>query len=275
VTAGGAALTGVGATGEPEILVLPDAEAAAAAAAERIATALAGAVQTRGVAHWATTGGSTPGSIYRVLAGEALRITVPWERVHVWWSDDRWAPPDGPLSNTLAARELLLPEVPIPAANVHAMPIGEAMAGRHLPAWAAARYDEALRAAALPVDDAGFPILDVALVGIGADGHLFSVFPGSPTWDDPAWAQSVPAPTHIEPHVERVTLHPGILRAVRLPIAVAHGAGKAGIVSRIFGARVDERQLPAQLARRPGAVWILDEAAGLALPPYLGRASMA
>jgi len=265
----------VAAPGEPDIVVLADAGAASAAAARRIAAALAEAVTARGVAHWATTGGSTPGAIYRDLAGEPLRDTVPWERVHLWWGDDRWAPPDGPLSNTLAARELLLREVPIPAAQVHVMPIGEAMAAGHSPAWAAARYAEALRTTALPPDPAGFPILDVVLVGIGSDGHLFSVFPGSATWDDPAWAQAVPAPTHVEPQVARVTLHPWILHAARLPIAVAHGAGKAGIVGRIFGERGDPRDLPALLARRPGAVWILDEAAAVILPPHLGRSSMA
>jgi 6-phosphogluconolactonase len=261
--------------GEPEIIVLPDAEAASAAAARRIAAALAAAVAARGVAHWATTGGSTPGPIYRELVREPARGSVPWGRVHLWWGDDRWAPTDDPLSNTMAARDLLLGAAPIPAAQVHVVPVGEAIAGGHPPGWAAARYAEALHAADLPVDAAGFPILDVVLVGIGPDGHLFSVFPGSATWDDPAWAQAVPAPAHVEPHVERITLNPRILDAARLPIAVAHGASKAAIVGRIFGERGDPRELPALLVRRPGAVWILDEVAALVLPPHLGRPSMA
>jgi len=256
-------------TGEPEIVILPTAESVSSAAAGRIAEALAAAGDARGAAHWATTGGSTPGPIYRELARNPLRGTVPWERVHLWWGDDRWAPPDESRSNSLAARELLLPHVPVPAAQVHAMPIGEAMATSQPPGWAAARYGEALRAAALPVDSAGFPILDVVLVGIGPDGHLFSVFPGSPTWDDPAWAQAVLAPTHIEPQVDRVTLHPRILDATRLPIAVVHGASKAAILGRIFGERRDPRGLPGQLARRTGAVWILDEAAASEIPPEL------
>jgi 6-phosphogluconolactonase len=263
------------ATGEPAIVVLPDREAASNAAARRIATALTEAVAARGVAHWATTGGSTPGPIYRELARKPLLDTIPWKHVHLWWGDDRWAPPDGPLSNTLAARDLLLGEAPIPAGQVHAMPIAEATAGGHSPAWAAARYAEELRAANLPIDAAGFPSLDVVLIGIGPDGHLLSVFPGSATWDDPAWAQAVPAPTHIEPHVARVTLHPRILDAARLPIAVVHGASKAGVLGRIFGERRDPRELPGQLARRAGAVWILDEAAAVILPPHLGRASTA
>jgi 6-phosphogluconolactonase len=261
--------------GEPEILVLPDGAAASATAARRIAAALAGAVEARGVAHWATTGGSTPGPIYRDLAREPLLDTVPWTHVHLWWGDDRWAPPDGPLSNTRAARDLLLADAPIPAPQVHVMPIAEAMAGGHSPAWTAARYAEELRAANLPVDEDGFPRLDVVLIGIGPDGHCFSVFPGSATWDDPAWAQAVPAPTHVEPHVARVTLHPRILDAARLPLAVVHGASKAAILGRIFGERRDPRDLPGQLARRAGAIWILDEAAAVILPPHLGRASSA
>ena len=260
------------APGEPEILVLPDGAAASAMAARRIAAALAGAAAARGVAHWATTGGSTPGPIYRELALKPLLDTVPWTQIHLWWGDDRWAPPDGPLSNTLAARDLLLADAPIPAAQVHAMPIGAAMAGGHSPAWTAARYAEELRGAGLPVDPAGFPVLDVVLVGIGSDGHLFSAFPGSATWGDPAWAQAVPAPTHIAPRVERISLHPKVLDAARLPIVVVQGPAKAEIVGRIFGRREDPRTLPGQLARRRGAGWILDVAAAVILPPHLGRA---
>lgn len=258
--------------GEPEVIVVPDGDAASATAARRIAAALIAAVAARGVAHWATTGGSTPGPVYRDLAREPLHDTVPWNRVHVWWGDDRWVAPDDPLSNALACWDLLVREVPMPAANVHVIPIGEAMAGGHPPAWAAARYAGALRAASIPVDPAGFPILDVVLVGIGTDGHLFSVFPGSAMWDDPAWAQAVPAPTHVTPRIERISLHPNILDAARFPIVVVHGPAKAGIVGRIFGQREDPRTLPGQLARRQGAVWILDEAAAVILPPHLGRA---
>ena len=252
---------------EPEVLVLPDAASASATAARRIASALAAAAAARGVAHWSTTGGSAPGAIYRDLAREPLHDAVPWERVHLWWGDDRWVPPDNPLSNALACWDILLREVPVPTAQVHVVRVGEAMAAGESPAWAAARYAEELHAANLPIDAAGLPILDVVLVGIGSDGHLFSVFPGSATWDHPAWVQAVPAPTHIAPRVDRVTLHPRILDAARLPMAVVHGAGKASIVGRIFGPRGDERELPALLARRRGAIWILDEAAAAEIPP--------
>jgi 6-phosphogluconolactonase len=262
-----------GAPGEPELVIAADGETASVVAAERIAAALIEAVKARGAAHWSTTGGTTPGAIYRYLASAPHRDTVPWDRVHLWWGDDRWVPEDSVLSNALVCWDLLLHDVPVPAGQVHVMPIGEAMAGGHSPAWVATRYAEELRAAALRLDPAGFPILDIVLVGIGLDGHLFSVFPGSATWDDPAWAQAVPAPTHIAPRVERVTLHPRIMDAAGLPIAVAHGAPKAGILGRIFGPRGDERDLPALLARRPGAVWILDQAAAGEIPAELRGAS--
>ena len=73
---------------------------------------------------------------------------------------------------------------------------------------------------------------------------------------------AIPAPTHIEPHVERVTLNPAILRVARRIVVVMHGAGKAAILGDIFGAESDPRRWPAQLARREGATWILDEAGG-------------
>lgn len=260
---------GAAAPGEPEILVLPDRAGAAMAAAERIAAALAAAVEARGVAHWATTGGSTPAPIYRHLADSPMRDSVPWDRVHLWWGDDRWVPPDDPLSNALVCWDLLLREVPVPVDQIHPIPIGEALAGGHPPAWVAARYAAELRAADVPVSPAGFPIIDVVLVGIGSDGHLLSVFPGSATWDDPAWAQAVPAPAHIAPHVDRVTLHPRVLEAARLPLAVVLGPSKAAIVGRIFGLREDPRQLPALLARRSGALWIADEAAAAEIPQEL------
>ncbi len=255
--------------GEPEIVIVATAEPGAAAAAGRIATALSAAVAERGIAHWATTGGSTPGAIYRHLAVPPLHDDVPWQDVHLWWGDDRWVSPADPLSNAIACWDLLIREVPIPVTQVHAMPIGEAMDGGRSPAWVAERYTQELRDAAVPSNAAGFPVLDVVHVGVGSDGHVLSVFPGSSTWEDPAWVQPVAAPAHIAPHVERVTLHPRILEAARLPLAVVVGAMKAEIVGRIFGPRVDERELPALLARRQGALWILDEAAAARLPSSL------
>jgi 6-phosphogluconolactonase len=247
--------------GEPTIVVLPDAAATSHAGAVRIAEALVTAVAERGRADWATTGGSTPLGIYRELATPPLRDRVPWGRVHIWWGDDRFVPRDDPLSNILACDQVLLASgVPIPPENVHAMPIEAAIGEGRDAAWAAAIYENELRAAPLSRAGSGVPILDVILVGLGADGHVLSVFPGSDAFDSGAWVAGIPAPTHVAPHVARVSINPGFLAAARLVLVVARGAGKATILQAVLGDGRDTRRWPIQYARRTNAVWLLDEA---------------
>lgn len=276
-------------TGEPRIEVLPDPEATSRAAAEAIADALIEAVAQRGRADWATTGGSTPVGIYRQLAVAPLRDLVPWHAVHVWWGDERYVPRDHPLSNVLPLDQVLVsaaaraglsgtgeyavdvdtgaePGVPLPSMNIHAPRMGDAIGLAAGPEWAAAEYADRLRDAGLPASADRFPILDIVLVGVGTDGHVLSVFPGSGLFDAEAWVSPVPAPTHIEPHVARISLHPRILEVARLPIVVAHGAGKAAALASVLGDERDARRWPAQLARREGARWFLDRAAAADLP---------
>jgi 6-phosphogluconolactonase len=277
-------------TGEPKIEVLAVPEATSRAAAEAIADALVDAVAERGRADWATTGGSTPVGIYRELAVAPLRDIVPWQAVNVWWGDDRYVPRDHPWSNALPLDEVLVsaaaraslsgtgeypidveegiePGVPLPVANIHAPRMGDAIGLASGPEWAAEEYGDRLRDAGLPTSDDGFPILDIVLVGVGPDGHVMSVFPGSALFDSEAWVSAVPAPTHVEPHVARISLHPRILEVARLPIVVAHGAGKAAALASVLGDEHDVRRWPAQLARREGALWFLDRAAASELPP--------
>lgn len=281
-------MTPLAATGEPAIGVLRDADAVSEAAAGQIADLLRDAVGARGRADWATTGGSAPIGIYRRLGSIPFRDGVPWLGVHLWWGDDRYVPPDHPLSNVLAVDQVLLaaaahsgtdwltddpedailgihPGVPIPLENIHPFPTGEAIGESRSPAWAAARYDAELRAGGLETRD-GWPVFDLVLLGVGPDGHVMSVFPGSATFDESAWALPVPAPSHVEPHVTRLTLNPRILDVARQVLVVVHGEAKAEIVATIFGDERDPRRWPAQLVRRPGVGWLLDEAAAARLP---------
>lgn len=276
--------------GEPRIEILEDAASAGHAAAEAIATALREAVAARGRAHWATTGGSTPVGVYQALAEAPHRDEVPWDRVHVWWGDDRYVPRDHPLSNVLPFDSVLLsatarsgmsgtgadsvevdlgiePGAPLPVANIHAPRMADGLA--HDPgglAWVASAYDAELRAASIDTSADGLPVFDVLFLGVGPDGHVLSVFPGSPLLETRAWVSPVPAPSHVEPHVPRISLNPGVVAAARLPIIVAHGAGKAAILATVLGPERDPGRWPAQLARRDGAIWFLDRAAAVSLP---------
>jgi len=272
-------------TGE-RIEILSNPDACSDAAAKLIARTLVEAAAARGAAHWATTGGSTPAAIYRRLAASPLRDEIPWEQVQLWWGDDRFVPADHPLSNVHVATSDLLeigalsgesgtggsgvdvggrrPGAPIHAGNVHQVPVAAAIAASEGADWAAERYAEELATAGpAPVD--GVPAFDLVLVGVGPDGHILSVFPGSAAFDRPETVLGIPAPTHIEPHVPRVTLNPRLVGAARSVVVVVHGAGKASILGAVLGGEIDERRWPAQLARREGATWIVDEAAASAI----------
>lgn len=263
----------------PEVVVVPDAGAAATSAAEAIADALRNAVADRGRADWATTGGSTPVGIYQAMLDPRLRDAIPWEDTHTWWGDDRFVPGDHPLSNVRPFDDILLEagswesvhsdahrgRTRIPVANLHPFRTGEALGVGQEAATCAAELAAELREAGLPEVD-GWPVFDLVLLGLGSDGHILSVFPGSPAFDSTRWALAIPAPTHIEPHVERVTLNPAVVRVARRVLVVAHGAGKTEVIARIFGPDGDPTALPAKLALRDGSTWILDEAAAARLP---------
>lgn len=263
---------------EPELIVVPTVDALATEAAERITAMLAEAVSARGRADWVTTGGSMVPAIYRRLAAEPLRDTVPWSAVHVWWGDDRYVPRDHPLSNVKPLDDIMLAiayteggqlglgrsgaarPVPLPIDNIHPFPTTIAIGGARGAAWCAAELATELNAAGLE-RARDWPVFDLVVVGIGADGHLLSVFPGSAALASRDLALAIPAPTHIEPHVERVTLNPAVLGVARQVLAVAGGAGKAPVLADIFGSGRDPSRWPAQLARRAGATWIVDSAA--------------
>ena len=136
-------------------------------------------------------------------------------------------------------------------------------------AWAAARYGTMLHELGPAANAAGVPVFDLVVLGVGLDGHVLSVFPGSAVWDDPALCAAVPAPTHVEPHLERVTMHPRVLAAARTVLVVSTGASKAGALGRAWTGD-DERELPVRAARAANATWLLDEAAAAELPARVG-----
>jgi len=262
--------------GEPRIVVVAPGSVAAIAA-DNIVRALAAAIDARGVAHWATTGGSTPAAVYRELLKPERRDLVAWDAVHVWWGDDRYVSRDDPLSNVRTVDEILVDDgllqdaggpaagLPIAFDHLHPFRTGESLGEGHDAAWCAAAMADEL-ATIGPPSPGGWPIFDLVFLGIGGDGHLLSVFPGSAAFDAEDWAMSIPAPTHIEPHVERVTMNPAIIGVARDVLVVATGAAKAAILAEILGPVREPRRWPAQLARQERATWVLDTEAAALLP---------
>nr|WP_228530759.1 MULTISPECIES: 6-phosphogluconolactonase [Myxococcaceae] len=205
-------------------------------AARRLARALQEAVQARGKASFATSGGSTPGPIHQALVALGPDA-VPWRQVSFFFADERCVPPSSPDSNYRLARQTLLDPLGILNARVHRME------GEREDRDAAAR-DYAAR---LPEQ------LDVVLLGMGEDGHTASLFPGAPSLEEQsARVLAVKGP---KPPPWRLTLTLPVLQAARTVLGVAVGAGKRDAVQRI---RAGEA-LPA--SRVPQAEWLLDPAA--------------
>jgi 6-phosphogluconolactonase len=258
------------------VIVLPYPATLGRRAAEIVTAALSEAVAQRGVAHLCLTGGTTAGFLYEALA-DGFRDNAAWQSVHLWWGDDRLVPSSHEDSNKLLVERTLLARrgedgssvgVRVPVDQIHPFPIDEALSGRHPSIWCAQAYDAEL-ASVMPIDARGVPSFDVLLLGVGADGHILSCFPGSEFVDEPppGRCHAVPAPTTAAPAVPRVTCSPRVVESARQVLVLAAGAGKAEIVARTLQSRPDPHEIPAVIATHGNAVWLVDEAAGRRLAP--------
>lgn len=200
----------------PEIEVHETAEDAALAAAEAIADWLHAGLSESDRAVFVGTGGSSPGPVYDLLS----TLPIPWEQVSVTLSDERWVPPTSPESNERQLRERLM--------------VGEAAAARFVPLWSeAATAEDAAEAAEVALEEL-FPA-DVVLLGMGEDGHVASLFPGSPALEeglDPLGGSlviAVPA-GNPAPAMERLSLTLYALRQAYLTVVLVRGEAKRRII---------------------------------------------
>jgi 6-phosphogluconolactonase len=223
-------------------------EALHATAATEIGTAVIAALAARGEALLLLTGGRTPLPIYRRLAEEPWRVRIDWPRVAVFFGDERAVPPDHAGSNYRGAQEALLARVPIAPANVHRIE------GERGAAQAAERYEAVLR------ERLGGRPFDLALQGVGADGHVASLFPGSPALLESE--RLVVATEGPPPFTERITLTLPALCSSRHLVLVAAGAAKAAAVARALAPRAAPPVPAARVHPIQGsALWLIDASA--------------
>ena len=224
----------------------------ARAAAELFVEATAGAVAARGSAAVALTGGSTAAPLY----AELRRRVVPWEKLQIFFTDERAVPPDHELSNYRIAAGGVLERVP--PGRVHRL-CGEA----------GDLDQEAGRAAAeLRAVLGQPPRLDLMLLGLGPDGHVLSLFAGvaeSALRGDDELVRHVAAPVQVDPKVARLTLTPFMLVTARTVVLQVSGAKKAPVLARALKGPEDLVACPAQWLRRAsGRVVIVADAAAAA-----------
>jgi 6-phosphogluconolactonase len=223
-----------------QIKVFANPESAATGAARIVAAAAREAVAKSGRFAMALSGGSTPWLMLRALADE----DVPWDKVHIFQTDERVAPAGDPDRNLTHIQDCLLNHAAVPPSHVHAMPVEEPNLEE-----AAAQYTRTLeRVAGSP------PVLDLVHLGLGGDGHTASLIPGDPVL---SIAEAGAAVTGVFLGHRRMTLTYPILNRARQILWLVTGPGKAGMLARL---RDGDASIPAGRVRQDAFI-VADQAA--------------
>jgi 6-phosphogluconolactonase len=259
-------------TAAPLVVVHHDARLLAQAAAARLVTRLVDAQASRGWGSAVLTGGGIGTSVLTALAGSPARDAVDWQRVDLWWGDERYLPRGDADRNETQAREALLDALPLDPARVHPMPASDDdnATGPDADAAAARYADELARAARREGTRGPLPVLDVLLLGVGPDAHVASLFPDMAAVHETertvvaVHGAPKPPPTRIS-----LTL-PAITSADEVWLLVA-GAEKARAVGlALRGAGPVQAPAGSAVGRR-ATLWLLDRAAAAQVPSELVR----
>ena len=231
-----------------------DAKAAAEACAAYTGERLEEAAGGRGYATLALSGGTTPKPMFTRLAA----MKLPWDRIQIFWVDERAVPPTDAESNYKLAAETLLVPAHVPQRNVHRM------RGELIAETAARAYAQEIRGF-FGLDPGEMPEFDVVHRGMGPDAHTASLFPGQSLIED---RQGLTAAVYVEKKsMWRITLLPGPLLAARSTVVLAAGADKSEPLRSVFNEPYDPLHYPAQIGARESrpVVWFLDRAAAMLL----------
>ena len=228
------------------------------AAAELVASTAKEAVAERGQFTIALSGGSTPKSLYNLLATNA-RSSVPWDRMFFFFGDERHVPPTDPESNYRMADEAMLSKIPVAQSNVFRVQAENPDAGA-----AAQAYEQILRKFfALEVGQV--PAFDLILLGMGPDGHTASLFPGTEGLKEKSklvvanWVEKL--------KTSRITLTLPVLNAARCVAFLVSGTDKATVLKSVLEGNSSGEQYPAKMVRptQGKLIWLLDRAAASGL----------
>jgi len=242
--------------------VEPDSAALARRAVEYFVEMAGEAVEAQGRAHIAISGGSTPKAAFELLADstQPWRSRMPWEKLNLYWVDERSVPPDDAQSNYRMTREALMDHVPLSPEQIHRIE------GELEPEAAAVRYEEELRSS-FHLDGAGSPRFDLVALGLGSDGHTASLFPHSQAIHETnrlVVANRVP-----QTGASRVTLTWPMINRARSVFFLVSGQEKASVLKEVLTGPHDPERLPSQLIWPSSGILtlILDKAAAALLPP--------
>lgn len=239
---------------ERQLQHFPDQERLSRAAAREVAAAIGRAVERQGWCSLVLSGGSSPQRLYELLAGPPLSAQIAWDRVHVFWSDERCVGPEDRRSNYFLARTSLLEHVHIPSAHIHRM------RGEIDPRQAALESEQDIRSFfAQRSPGQGMPAFDLVLLGMGVDGHSASLFPG----DDAALRErekfviAVRAPEGM-PVAQRLSMSTALLCAARDIFFIVCGSNKQAVLDAVLAGGPAAQHYPAaRISARGRSLWFV------------------
>jgi 6-phosphogluconolactonase len=244
-----------------EIRVLTTPQELFSAAAEEVVRSATDAINQRGRFTIALSGGSTPKSLFNLLATNA-RNTLPWDKMFFFWGDERHVPPSDPDSNYRMANEAMLSKVPVAPGNVFRFPAEDPDA-----AAVAEAYEKTLRKF-FQLGPQDIPKFDLILLGMGPDGHTASLFPGTAALQEKAhlavanWVEKL--------KTFRLSLTLPVLNAGRSVMFLVSGTDKASVLHSVLEENVPGDQYPAKLVQPKDGklIWLLDRASASALSSH-------
>lgn len=236
----------------PDIRIFDDSTKLFQGAAEEFASRATAAARSEGRFSVALSGGSTPKGLYSLLAQNK---SLPWDKIYFFFGDERHVPPDNAESNYRMVRESLFSRVSIPPANVFRIPAEDSDAK-----VAAKTYEQTLRQFFNKTSD-GFPRFDLVLLGVGADGHTASLFPGIPAlqersrWVVADWVEKF--------KTDRITLTLPVLNNAAAVVFLVSGQDKATTLKEVLEGKQSGEQFPSKLIKPANGelIWMVDRAA--------------
>lgn len=229
----------------PHVEVLADLPTLVDRALDLVLEKLQSAIASRNLATIALAGGSTPKPLYEKLAQQNL----PWDKLHIFWGDERYVPADHPDSNQRMARLAWLDRVPIPAENIHPVPTNDGD-----PAISAQKHEVELQSF-FKSQPGEFPAFDVILLGIGDDAHTASLFPHTEALQVCDRLITVGN----KDGNPRITFTVPLINTAHAVIFLVSGANKHHALTQIFADQADTETYPARLINPQGELWWLLE----------------
>ena len=244
---------------KPSIELFTDADELASGAAQRIVDHSRKAISTSGRFTIGLSGGSTPKRLYKLLADEnqIYRDQMSWDRIHFFWTDERHVPPDDSDSNYRMVNEAMLSHLPVPASNIHRM------LAEKINAQGVADDYEAELTEFFDFEPDDVPRIDLVLLGMGADGHTASLFPGSTVLQEKD--RLVVAPWVEKLKVNRLTMTLPVLNNADAVLFLVSGSDKAEMLTEVLEG--PDSRYPAQLIKPVDGqlTWLVDKDAGVRL----------